>query len=1036
MTIGTISANNNNGNSSPVGPRQLKLGLNSRREVDLLCLLYLQKTCAEESKAILKRPSAGQASEWKTSFTKMYSSALVIIRTLIAPDRLGRLEVQRDVKSEAPQLAERPPTARKDAPRSRWGASYLMVATVFREMLIEVRNAVMTKKWGVFVSWMHTRIETLQWCLYHQDHEYVLDFRNYPKMMDWLDWEDGEEDTSEGSSGELEYASSESSDDTGSPSSGVPKTRMILRVTRGVPSVVLMSRVRPHTSEKKQDDEGERVNEEEETDSTSSESESTGSEESDDSDASSPEAMTTGLMTFLMGLDKATSKRGGCGRNPSQAKTPESRQFMKVLGERGKGGVMSHFESLDKDTRCKLVSELSNINQEQASAPLLLRILMSPAPNSVKNEIMTRHENARGELGEKYTNWVNQILKMPFDKHITPKNVQAASSGDTTKIRTFLKEARDIFDEVVYGHKDAKDKLVEYIAQMTRRAMNNRAEQAGPVGQDTLGTKEEEPVASRGGLVLGIQGPFGNGKTTLVEKGVSKVLGLPFAAIPLGGASDGSFLQGHGFTYEGSTCGQIASTLMKTKCNNPIIYMDELDKVSSSYKGEEVINQLVHLTDPSQNSHFQDRYFGNIDFDLSQVTWVFSYNDRSRIPPVLRDRITEVQTTGFTLPQKQVIAKQFLVPAICREIGMPQVDVSADIIQCLIEKFTYEGGVRSIKKLLFDICRKLNMDDLCGKVILDQVAVPPPAKRHRGGGGSGDDGAAISTKQLTKYTVTMQQALAYLQHRTPMVKETIHTTPSVGRINGLYASSGIDMGGIIPIETKLVPSDHVYGLSLTGNLGKVMRESGTVAKTLALESTDRRTRTQWEERWKTVKESIHLHCPEGAVSKDGPSAGTALTVAMLSLLTGNNIRHDIGITGEINLFGDVMAIGGLRSKMYGAKSAGCRLVLYPNDNQKDCDKIARECPDLFENGFRAIPVATLADVLPHVLTGSKGLIPSLKKVMRKAPLADSRMSMDPTSTTTGTDGAVHTASSRRSTRIANQKTNRKRERPEASDEHN
>lgn len=390
-----------------------------------------------------------------------------------------------------------------------------------------------------------------------------------------------------------------------------------------------------------------------------------------------------------------------------------------------------------------------------------------------------------------------------------------------------------------------------------------------------------------------------------------------------------------------------------------------------------MIHQLVHLTDPSQNTHFQDRYVGNIDIDVSQVTWVFSYNDRNNIPAVLRDRITEVRTQGFTLPQKQTIVQQFLTPSICEEIGMPQVSFPCEVVQHLVEQFTYEGGVRGIKKLLFEICRNLNKDDLCGTV---QLSVPAKRRRvTRLQQVTATNSAATKTtttgSSTSTYTVTMEEARRYLKYKTPILKERIHKGPAVGRINGLYASSGVDMGGVIPIETKFVPSNDIYGLSLTGNLGKVMQESGTVAKTLALQCTNPRIRQQWEARWASgIKESIHLHCPEGAVSKDGPSAGTALTVAIVSLLTGNKIAHDIGITGEINLFGEVMAIGGLRSKMYGAKSAGCRLVLFPKDNQNDYDKIMRECPDLVEDGtFSGVAVETLADVLPYVLLGKKGL---------------------------------------------------------------
>lgn len=175
---------------------------------------------------------------------------------------------------------------------------------------------------------------------------------------------------------------------------------------------------------------------------------------------------------------------------------------------------------------------------------------------------------------------------------------------------------------------------------------------------------------------------------------------------------------GHSYTYEGSVWGQIADVLMKAKCMNPVIYLDELDKVSGTTKGNEIVHLLCNLTDPSQNHHFKDRYFGNIDIDLSKVTWVFSYNDRHAIHPVLKDRITEVQTKGFTLPQKQTIAKDFLVPSICEEIGMPLVEFPQDVVAYLVDRHTYEGGVRKIKELLFEVCRNLNKDDLCGKVAL------------------------------------------------------------------------------------------------------------------------------------------------------------------------------------------------------------------------------------------------------------------------------------------------------------------------------
>ena len=935
-----------NGGSNPNDRTVLKLSTNSKKEVRLLCLLHIEHHCANESKSILPKPRQAQYEQWSKYMNIMTTQVSQMARDLVAVGHLSRLSVVRVSSNHEPNAAN------NGTKRSRWSASYKMVEEVLASCLTEARNFLVKQPWRMFTKWIQKEIEILQYDLYDKDHEYVLDFSKHPKMLDWLDWKD--EDTT-----------------TDESDPYIHNGCMFIQVGDGKPMCIY--------GDDENSCDGDSLEETDDSEESEQEGNAAGSSSRrSNANIISPKGAPD-LLKLLLGISQeAFSAKNDLLKN---AKTPECKKFMEALATRHRHGkkstILESFDSLNIAEQKRLVDELKAVNEEKASKPLLLRILQSEIPKSTKNEIMTRFENSQGEVGEKYTSWVNQLLNMPFNQFVTPHNVTVAANGDREKIRTFLQESRDKLDSVVYGHDDAKDKLEQYIAQLVRQSLVQTSNTNVPSSKEPISNASRTSK----GLVLGIQGPFGNGKTTLIEKGFSQVLGLPFAAIPLGGASDGSFLHGHGYTYEGSTCGQIANTLMKTKCNNPIIYMDELDKVSGSYKGEEVINQLVHLTDPSQNSHFQDRYFGNIDFDLSQVTWVFSYNDRSRIPPVLRDRITEVQTTGFTLPQKLTIANKFLVPSICEEIGMPQVSFSPNVVKYLVEQFTYEGGVRSIKKELFEICRKLNVDDLCGKV---QLVANKRRRITRQPTVAGQEIASSSTSYAMNdqpFEVTMNVALNYMKNKTPMVKEKIHNAPAVGRINGLYASSGVDMGGIIPIETKLVPSDNVYGLLLTGNLGKVMQESGTVAKTLALQCTSKHNRAQWEERWKTVKESIHLHCPEGAVSKDGPSAGTALTVAMLSLLTGNRIKHDVGITGEINLFGEVLAIGGLRSKMYGAKSAGCKLVLYPKDNLKDYHKIVRECPDLFDDTFRAVAVGKLSDVLPYVFVGKNGLVKELETAM-------------------------------------------------------
>ena len=224
------------------------------------------------------------------------------------------------------------------------------------------------------------------------------------------------------------------------------------------------------------------------------------------------------------------------------------------------------------------------------------------------------------------------------------------------------------------------------------------------------------------GNVLAIQGPMGNGKTTLIEKGLSKALNRPFKYISLGGATDSSYLVGHSYTYEGSIWGKISDILIKSKCMNPIIYFDELDKVSNTPKGDEIINTLIHLTDPSQNVHFQDRYFMGLDFDVSRCIFIFSYNEGHKINKILKDRITEIHTKGFNVNEKIIIAKDYLLPDICKNVGIPKNKIKFDkhILDFIIQTYTYEGGVRGLKKLLFEIVLEINLRNLNKQKILNR----------------------------------------------------------------------------------------------------------------------------------------------------------------------------------------------------------------------------------------------------------------------------------------------------------------------------
>jgi ATP-dependent Lon protease len=241
-------------------------------------------------------------------------------------------------------------------------------------------------------------------------------------------------------------------------------------------------------------------------------------------------------------------------------------------------------------------------------------------------------------------------------------------------------------DTAIYGHEEAKLQILQFVSSWI----------ANPKGA---------------GNVLSIHGPMGVGKTTLVKEGVAKALDRPFHFISLGGATDASFLDGHSYTYEGSTWGRIAEILIQSKCMNPIIYFDELDKVSDTPKGEEIMNLLIHITDGSQNDRFQDKYFTGIDLDLSRCLFIFSHNNHERVNPILRDRMYNIKVNGFNLKEKLVIADQYLLSEAMKDVGLNEkVSVSKDIIQYLIEEHTgEEKGVRELKRCFQTIMSKLNL---------------------------------------------------------------------------------------------------------------------------------------------------------------------------------------------------------------------------------------------------------------------------------------------------------------------------------------
>jgi ATP-dependent Lon protease len=354
---------------------------------------------------------------------------------------------------------------------------------------------------------------------------------------------------------------------------------------------------------------------------------------------------------------------------------------------------LKYFRTLDKKLKLDYINKLKKINNQmdlEDKRPNYMKVLDMEMDESNKSLILQRIQQMEGKQhgDAKLKNWINKIMNIPFGVYVKPP---VNKSDSTEKIKDYLNGVRKILDSEVYGHQATKDQLVKILAH-------------------TITNPQE------GGNVFALQGPPGIGKTALIQDGISKALGRPFAFISLGGATDASFLEGHDFTYEGSQHGRIVDILQQTKCMNPVIYFDELDKVSETAKGDEIINILMHLTDSTQNSHFNDKYFGGINFDLSKAIIIFSFNEEHKISRILRDRMKIIRVKGYKMLDKINIARDYLIPKLIKQIGLNDIklNISDKLLEFMIETYTNEGGVRKLKELLNDIFLEINLRKLEG----------------------------------------------------------------------------------------------------------------------------------------------------------------------------------------------------------------------------------------------------------------------------------------------------------------------------------
>lgn len=472
--------------------------------------------------------------------------------------------------------------------------------------------------------------------------------------------------------------------------------------------------------------------------------------------------------------------------------------------------------------------------------------------------------------------YLDKCLQIPFGKY--------------SKDRINLKQSRSILDKDHFGLDDVKDRITEALAVLKRSS-------------------------ELAGQIICLAGPPGVGKTSIV-KSLAKSMNREYVRIALGGVHDEAEIRGHRRTYIGAMAGRITEAIISAKTMNPIILLDEIDKVGSDYKGDPA-SALLEALDPEQNSTFNDHY---IDFplDLSKVLFITTANDTSLISAPLYDRMEIIELSSYSPDEKFNIAKKHLVKKEILKHGLTpaQLKISDSALHKIIKSYTREAGVRGLEKQIAALCRKACMELESGKQCL-----------------------RINEKNLSKYLGTEKYD-----------DDIIPSSNQIGVVNGL---AWTQVGGtMLPIEVSAL--NGTGKIELTGNLGDVMKESAKIAVSFIRSQADKYFLDS--DFYKT--KDIHIHAPEGAIPKDGPSAGLAITTAILSELSGIPIKHNVAMTGEISLKGNALAIGGLKEKSMAAYKAGCNTIIIPKDNLKDLTKISDEV----KNNVNFVSVSSFDEV--------------------------------------------------------------------------
>ena len=583
----------------------------------------------------------------------------------------------------------------------------------------------------------------------------------------------------------------------------------------------------------------------------------------------------------------------------------------------------------DKKKLITNIKELDNILKKYNNKPLTKYSHLNK--DGLEEYIVNIIINVEKEEQDNYTKILDDIInKFNLFENMTPLSNEIKTDIDKintnlTKITDYMLSVKTTLDKAVYGHEKAKKQIEKIIGQWIN--------------------------GEQDGYCFGFEGAPGLGKTSLVKRGLSnclkddKGISRPFAMIQMGGDSNGSTLHGHNYTYVGSTWGNIVQILIDKKCMNPIIFIDEVDKISRTEHGKEIVGILTHLLDSTQNDCFQDKYFTGIDLDLSKALFILSYNDVEAIDKILLDRIHRIKFNNLSLEDKLTISNTHILPEIYKKTGLDEtIYFNDDVLKFIIDEYTCEPGVRKLKEILFDIVGDINLDILKNN---DKVYNLP---------------IEISKEDIKN---------KYLMDKKVMKVYKIHNESKVGVINALWANQ-MSQGGVLPIQASFIPSNKFLDLILTGSMGEVMKESISVSLTNAWNLTSQDRQKYIIEKFNDVKNNnvcgIHIHCPDISTKKDGPSATTAFTILIYSLLNNVKIKNYFGITGETHFGLFLTEIGGLQEKLINSIKSGIKEFIFPKENENDFNKIMEKYKDnKIIDGIKFHSVERVEDVLDLIL---------------------------------------------------------------------